>query len=286
MTATRTRAPEGRLATYDRSSYDFDGVRHDVYRKGRGPAVIVLAEMPGISPHVLGFADRVVDIGCSVALPDLFGEAGRDPLVRDGATRAYAARTMVRACVSREFTVFATGRSSPIVSALRRLAREEHARAGGPGVGVVGMCFTGGFALAMATDPSVLAPVMSQPSLPFGVDRMRRAQIDCSADELDVVAGRCAREGLKVIGLRFRGDPLVPSARFEFLRERLGDSFVGVEIDQNDGHPAGPLPRHHSVLTSDLIDEPGEPTREALDKVIALFKEKLLVDREAARDGY
>jgi dienelactone hydrolase len=237
----------------------------------------VLVEMPGISPQVLGFADRLVAIGCSVVLPDLFGEAGRDPLVRSTWRRSqYALASMLEVCVSREFTLFATGRSSKVVDYLRGLAKHEHARCGGPGVGVVGMCFTGGFALAMATAPSVIAPVMSQPSLPFPVTERRKRAIDCSAGELEHIASRCSKEGLRVLGLRFKGDPIVPAERFALLRERLGDGFVAIELEQQDGHPRGPLPKHHSVLTVDLIDEPGEPTLAALQQVLDLMRSKLL----------
>jgi len=272
----RAKAPAGDLATYERGSFTHEGATHVVYRKGRGPAVLVITEMPGISPMVLGFADRVVALGCSVALPDLFGEAGRDPLA--GSRLAAGLRNLgviARTCIRKEFTVLAAGESSPVVSWLRALGRSEHERCGGPGVGVVGMCFTGGFALAMAADQRVLAPVMSQPSLPFGVGRLRGA-VDCSAGDLDTVARRCSGEGLRVLGLRFDGDPLVPAERFAYLRERLGDGFVSVELPQAAGHPEDPMPRHHSVLTTALIDEPGEPTRDALDRVLGLFKAKLL----------
>jgi dienelactone hydrolase len=270
-------APDGDLSTFERGAFTSQGTTHTVFRKGTGPSVLVLTEMPGISPQVLGFADRVVSLGCSVVLPDLFGTAGRDPLHGNKLSIAlYSLRTIASVCISREFTVLATGKSSPVVTWLRALAQAEHERCGGPGVGVVGMCFTGGFALAMATDARVLAPVLSQPSLPFSVSREHRASIDCSEEDLDVVAGRCEREGLKVIGLRFDGDPLVPPERFLHLKKRLGDGFVAVELRQSDGHPRGPLPKHHSVLTCDLIDEPGEPTRDALDRVLALFRTKLL----------
>lgn len=250
---------------------------HDVYRKGSGPAVLVIPEMPGISPMVLGFADRIVRAGLTAVLPDLFGEPGRDPLAggRLG-MYGYSIRVIAGACVSREFTAFALGRSSPVVSFLRALGAKEHARCGGPGIGVVGMCFTGGFALAMATDPRVLAPVLSQPSLPLGFGPRHKSSVDCSSEELAIVRGRCEREGLRVLGLRFHGDPNVPAERFAHLRAQLGEGFVAIELRQEDGHPAGPLPRRHSVLTADLIDEPGEPTREALDRVLALFTTKLL----------
>ncbi|WP_437600084.1 dienelactone hydrolase family protein [Sorangium sp. So ce590] len=278
MTApSQPRAPEGDLATFQRERVARDGETRDVYRKGKGPAVLVLTEMPGISPQVLGFADRVVALGCTAVLPDLFGTAGRDPLRPRLSGVLYGLSTMAKACISKEFTCFAAGRSSPVVDWLRALAASEHERCGGPGVGVVGMCFTGGFALAMAADARVLAPVMSQPSLPFPLTKSRRRSVDCDPATLDAVAQRCDREGLRVMGLRFKGDPLVPEERFQLLRERLGDGFVAVELEQADGHPEGPLRKHHSVLTGALIDAPGEPTRAALDRVLQLFRDKLLV---------
>jgi dienelactone hydrolase len=256
--------------------FSHGGATRAVYAKGSGPAVVVIAEMPGISPQVIGFADRVVALGCTALLPHLFGTPGWDPLARNRLTAAlHTTRTMLGACVSREFTVLATGRSSPIVAWLRALAADAHDRCGGPGVGV-GMCFTGGYALVMAVDDPVLAPVLSQPSLPLPLTPGRRRSIDCSHSELTRVAGRCARDGLQVLGLRFRGDPWVPEQRFALLRERLKDGFIAVEIDQADGNPNGPLPRHHSVLTADLIDAPGEPTRNALDTALGFLRRKLL----------
>ena len=282
MTDPRARAPEGALDTFEKLTFTADGMTHDVYRKGTGPVVLVITELPGMSPYVLGFADRVVALGCTAVLPNLFGEAGRDPESGSKLTQArYAKGSFINVCVSREFTALATGRSSPVVSWLRALAHQEHARAGGPGVGAVGMCFTGGFALAMAVDPLVIAPVLSQPSCPFPVGSARRRSIDSSDADLEIVRNRCAVEGLQVLGLRFDGDPFVPKERFEFLRERLGDGFVSVELTQADGHPDSILSKHHSVLTGDLIDEPGEASRAALDQVLELFRSRLLATEKS-----
>lgn len=274
---TRKKAPEGDLTTFARDRFTHGRVTHDLYRKGSGPAVIVMTEMPGISPMVLGFADRLVALGLSVVLPQLFGTPGYDQSrASTGARLRTALKVVSQVCISREFTMFVAGRSSPIIDWLRALAVHEHARCGGPGVGAVGMCFTGGFALAMATEPRVLVPVLSQPSMPVGLTARHRHNIDCSEPELAVVADRCAREGLRVIGLRFDGDPLVPPERFAFLRQRLGDGFIAVELDQRDGHPEEVLKKHHSVLTGGLIDEPGEPTHDALQRVLELMQRKLL----------
>lgn len=278
----RKKAPDGDLRTYTRETFEHDGVAHPIYRKGSGPAALVIAEMPGITPQVLGFADRLVALGLTAVLPHLFGSPGFDPTRASGTARLRGAvKVLYEVCASREFTMFATGRSSPVVDWLRALAVHEHARCGGPGVGAVGMCFTGGYALALATDPRVLVPVLSQPSMPVALTARHRRTIDCSERELAVVADRCAREGLRVVGLRFDGDPLVPAERFAFLRERLGDGFVAVELDQRDGHPEELLKKHHSVLTGGLVDEPGEPTYDALQTVLALLRSKLLPAGEA-----
>lgn len=276
-----TNAPVGDLATFDAGEFSADGVTHAVYRKGTGPAVVVITEMPNLSPSVLGFADRLVALGCSAVLPDLYGIAGREPLagrvVVDG---FFAARSMIGGCISRDFSTFALGRTSPVVDWLRALARAEQERCGGPGVGVVGMCFSGGFALATATDPSVVAPVMSQPSLPLPIGSRRRAAIDISDADLAAIEQRCTAGDLSVMGLRFDGDPMVPPERFARLKKRLGDRFIAIELDQADGNPAGlesPLiTGHHSVLTTALNDEPGEPTRRALDDVLEFMTSRLL----------
>lgn len=264
------------LADFERDSFTHHGKERTVFRLGSGPAVIVIAEIPGITPKVAGFARRVAGIGCTAVLPHLFGRPGKDPEAsgRLGAT-AYALSSIVPACISREFTTWATNRTSPVVEWLRALAAREHERCGGPGVGAVGMCFTGGFALAMATHPSLLAPVLSQPSLPFALTPARRRTIDCSADDLAEVKRRCERENLTVLGLRFKSDRFVPGERFQFLREQLGPAFVAVELDDEAANPNARM-TPHSVLTEHLIDEPGQPTRAALDQVLDLFRTRLL----------
>lgn len=266
------------LSDFDRTTFTHDGKTRTVFRQGSGPAVIVMAEIPGITPKVLEFARRVSALGCTAVLPHLFGNPGHDPnpsahgwadTVVSGVT------SLVPVCISHEFAVLTTGRTSPVVRWLRALAVEEHERCGGPGVGAVGMCVTGGYALAMAADDRILAPVLSQPSLPLGITPGRRGTIDISPEDLDTVKRRCAA-GLKVLGLRFKGDVFVPAERFAFLRRELGDAFVAVEIDDADANPDGTLPPH-SVLTEHLIDEPGQPTRDALDQVLELFRTRLLV---------
>jgi len=256
------------LAGFTESSFTHDGVTRSVYAGGSGPAVVVIHEVPGLHPGVVEFAQRVVDAGFSVRMPSLFGTPGRK------VTGGYAMRALVQACVAREFTAFALDRTSPVIGWLRRLAAEAHAECGGPGVGAVGMCFTGGFALGMMVDDTMLAPVLSQPSLPFGITPSRRRAVGVSDADLARVKERAAA-GACLMGLRFTHDAAVPEARFDTLRNALGNAFIAVEIDSSRGNPHG-IPRTaHSVLTQHLVDEPGHPTREALDRVLAFFAERL-----------
>jgi dienelactone hydrolase len=263
------------LSDFERTTFTHDGKTRDIFRKGTGPAVIVISEMPGITPKVLEFARRIPDIGCTAVLPHLFGRPGYDPLGHGKARGgAYLLSSMVPACISREFAVFATGKTSPVVSWLRALAAAEHDRCGGPGVGAVGMCFTGGFALAMSVDDRMLAPVLSQPSMPMGLTKKHKHSIDISPADLDIVKQRCAASGLQVLGLRFTSDSFVPGERFAFLKEQLGDAFIAVELGDDAANPDAAM-KPHSVLTEHLIDAPGQPTRDALDQVLNLFRTKL-----------
>ena len=258
------------LADFERGAHTAEGVARTIYRKGSGPAVIVMSEIPGITPEVAGFARRVAESGLTAVMPHLFGDDGRE------ASAGYALSSVARGCVAREFTVMATGQTSPVISWLRDLARAEHAACGGPGVGAVGMCFTGGFALGMMVDDVVVAPVLSQPSLPFPIGHRRKYALGLSEADTERVVARAAA-GTCVLGLRFTGDRMSPPERFAHLRELLGDQFVGVELDSSAGNPHGHKRAAHSVLTTDLDDRPGTPTRAALDQVLEFFRSRLLV---------
>ena len=124
-----------------------------------------------------------------------------------------------------------------------------------------------------------LAPVLSQPALPFPITRGNRRDLGISDEDLVRVKERCAaEEDLCLLGLRFTHDRNVPAERFQRLREELGDKFVAVELDSSPGNPHGHPKAAHSVLTNHLVDEPGTPTRDALDKVLDLFRSRLLTN--------
>ncbi len=255
------------LAGFARDTFTCDGESRTVYRAGTGPGVVVVHEIPGITPAVHAFAARVVAAGFTVAMPSLFGEPGR-PL-----SPGYVVSHIARACIAREFVVLASDRSSPITTWLRALCRDLHARAGGPGVGAIGMCLTGNFGIALMVEPSVRAPVLCQPSLPFAIDKTRRAALHASPAELEVARQRMA-EGAGLLALRFTGDLSCPRARFERLREEL-PGVETIEIDNRLGNPHGISPFAHSVVTNDLVDVEGHPTRAALERVLGFFDEHL-----------
>ena len=238
------------LDTWARGQHTADGVTHPTYRKGTGPGVIVIHEIPGMTPEVIGFAEEVVAAGFTVVLPHLFGEpeAPMNPVT--------LARSMTQVCVSREFTKLATGQTTPVAGWLRSLARELHDELGGPGVGALGMCFTGGFALAMMVDPAIAAPVLAQPSAPFAVTPGRSRDLNLSPADLDSVRQRAAA-GCEVLGLRYRKDPAV-GKRFETLTREIGDAFIRVELEG----------RGHSTVTA-------HRQQEAVDRVLGFFADKL-----------
>lgn len=262
-------APEADLSGWSVAPFTGGGYTHDVYRKGAGPGVVLIPEIPGIHPGVLGLGNHLVDNGFTVVIPSLFGEPGKP------ATGGYIATTIARACVAREFAAFALNKERPVSLFLRALARDLNASTPGKGVGVIGQCFTGGFALAAAVDDSVLAPVLSQPSVPFPLGRACRADTGLSDSEMATVADRCANDGLCAIGLRFSEDSFVPRERFVALRERLGDAFEVIEIDSAPGNEGGFAKGAHSVLTDEVREVDGQPAYEARKRVVEFLTQRL-----------
>jgi dienelactone hydrolase len=254
------------LDDFERRDLTFLEETRRVYVAGGGPAVIVMSEMPGIHPHVARFARWVRDAGFTVWMPHLFGDDGRP------ATILYGLGTIVRACISREFRAFAADQSSPIVDWLRALAAHAHPLCGGRGVGAIGMCFTGNFALSMMLEPAVRAPVLSQPSLPV----FQRGGMHIAPDELARVRERLQREDLTVLAYRFAGDSFCRAERFAAYEAALGDRFVGRVLPDSAANPDAPMKTPHSVVTVHLIDRVGEPTIQARDEILEFFKHRLM----------
>jgi len=262
-------APEADLTGWTSAPFTGGGLTHDVYRKGDGPGVVLIPEIPGITPEVLGLADHLVEQGFTVVIPSPFGEPGR------ALSMGYGVRVMARLCVAAEFRAFATNAHRPIADYLRAVARDLAGRTPGRGVGVIGMCFTGGFALAAAADDTVLAPVLSQPSVPFPLGAARRADPGLSAEEFDKVAARASDGGLCVLGLRFTQDRAVPAERFATLRARLGDAFEVIELDSSPGNPGGFGKSAHAVLTAEVREQPGNEALAARARVVEFLRTRL-----------
>lgn len=254
------------LEGFTESTFSHGGIQHQVFRAGAGPAVVLIHEIPGIHPGVLGLARRLIARGYTVYLPSMFGRPG-------GKAGEGIVKSIAKVCISREFAVLAN-RSSPATGWLRALAAKAHQECGGPGVGAIGMCMTGSFALAMALEPAVLAPVMSQPALPAGLTARRRAAVGLDDEELARMKDRTS-QGLRILGLRFSNDRGCPAERFATLRREFGAGFEGIEVDSSPGNPFGIAQSAHCVLTVDLVDTPGHPTKAALDRTIEFIGERL-----------
>ena len=262
------------LSDFISRALEFEGNSKAVYTQGSGPAVIIMAEMPGITPQLLRFARRVSKEGFTVYLPSLFGVDGANTNATEGMEIAR------RTCISAEFSAFKGGRSSKVTDWLRSLARHALAECKGPGVGAIGMCFTGNFALSMMLEPAMIAPVLAQPSLPLD----NPAGLEISNDELRDIRNRLNEENLEVLGYRFEGDSFCRAQRFAAYQLVLGDRFKGKVLPDACANTEVPeftaehVKTPHSIFTAHFVDEVGHPTHMALNEVLTFFRERLLKD--------
>lgn len=265
----KSQSPEADLSGWVREPFTAEGFTYEVFRKGEGPGVVLIPEIPGAHPGVLALGNYLVDNGFTVAIPSLFGTPGAP------ARGVGLVPTMARACVAKEFAAFALNKERPVTRYLKALARDLKARAGGKGVGVIGQCFTGGFALATAVDDSVLASVLSQPSVPIALTAAHKRDPGFSEGEMKIIEKRAAEDNLCALGLRFTGDPAAPAERFKTLKDRLGDNFEVIEIDSAPGNSGGFGRMAHSVLTLEVREVDGQQAYEARKRVVEFLKERL-----------
>lgn len=230
-------------------------VTHDIYSRGDGAPVVLIQELPGIGAETLHLADRLTDAGFEVVLPHLFGPIGRTSL----------GSNLVRVfCMRREFSLFSKDRSSPIVDWLKALCAEIRESRGARGVGVIGMCLTGNFAISLIGDHSVLAAVASQPSMPIH----KQDSLHMSQAEISTVRQALDEKGA-MLGFRFEGDKACSAKKFDCIHTTFNEQ--GKERITLETLPG----KGHSVLTLDFVDEAGHPTAEALNSVIDYFVERL-----------
>ena len=238
------------VGSHTAAGLDGESLTFPTYRRGTGPGVVVIHEIPGMTPEFIGFCDELVTAGFTVVAPHLFGVPGEPAGVRN------VAKVLGKVCVSREFVTLARRQTSPVSGWLRSLARELHAELGGPGVGAIGMCFTGGFALGMMVDDAVAAPVLCQPSVPYAVTPARARDVNLSPGDLTVVKERAAG-GCEVLGLQYRGDPMT-GRRFDTLDRELGDAFIRVDFPG----------RQHATVTA-------HRQQAGVERVLAFLRDKL-----------
>jgi len=271
---------------HDFAVFDFadGGSSRSVYRKGQGPAVILMHELPGMIPECVDLARRIADRGFTVYLPLLFGKPN-EPLSIPKMV-AYTAQV----CISKEFNCFAKHQSSPITDWLRALCRKAHEECGSRGVGVIGMCLTGGFVLSLMADESVIAPILGQPSLPFGISASHKAALGISEPDLEAAKKR-ADQSVPILALRFSEDTISPPKRFETLRQQFGGTpeviedsaelchrrgriLETIEINSKPGNPHNISKSAHATLTLEYRD--GEhPTNRVFQRVLEFLEQQL-----------
>ena len=217
--------------------------RHTVYVKGEGPPILLVQELPGIVPETLKLVERLNAAGFKVYLPHFLGPLGKFAMARN---------TLRLLCVRREINIFAKGKQSPFADWLRALARHIRDTEDAAGVGFIGMCLAGSFALTLMADDAVLGGVASQPALPI----RSKGRLHMSKDDIAKAREAMAKKG-KGLAMRFTGDKLVPDDLWEATKRAFGDDLESVEFQGND----------HSLLTVHFHQP-------AFDRVEAYFKER------------
>jgi len=242
------------------------GEEKDVFVAGKGPIVVLLQESPNPTPEIFELGLRLVKNAYRVYIPHFFGTPN-EPF-----SFSNAVANVIHLCIHREFAVFASRKSSPITNWLRAFCVDIQRAEEKEGIGLIGMCLTGNFALALLAEKWMLAPVLSQPSLPYAIFKNLSKGLHV---EDQVIQQAKQREDLEILAFRFTHDFLCPKLRFSQLRSTFGSAFQGIEINSGpfNGHSI-PL-RAHSVLTRDFVNKHGHPTKEAMTHMLAFLKKRL-----------
>ncbi|MEE9313105.1 MAG: dienelactone hydrolase family protein [Rhizobiaceae bacterium] len=239
---------------YSTNAVDGKPLEHDIYTKGEGPVILLIQELPGIGPQMMVLADKIVAQGFTVVMPHLFGPIGKNSLGGNFG-RVF--------CMRREFALFSKDASSPILNWLRALCKSLKDQYKVPGIGVIGMCMTGNFAISLMADDAVLASVSTQPSLPL----QSAGSLHMSKSDVSEIRTALDEKGA-MLAFRFAGDKICKPPKFEALDKAFNDDKERIKLRTLKGND-------HSILTLHFMDEEGSPTVEALNEIFGYFKEKL-----------
>ncbi|MCB1158366.1 MAG: dienelactone hydrolase family protein [Leptospiraceae bacterium] len=242
-----------------------------VFKKGQGPGVLIMHELPGMVQECVDFASRLSEAGFTVYLPLLFGEPNIEN--NTGTTIQYFGKL----CISKEFTLFQGNKTSPVIEFLKSLCRRIHKECGYNGLGAIGMCLTGGFVIPLLLEPALLAPVLSQPSLP--INPFESASLACSDEDYEFACKRILKEKIPVLGFKFSHDALSSNEKFKRLKNDLGDLFIDNTIYSGPKNMQGLQVTDHAVFTIHFRNEEGHPTREAFDLLIEYYRKRLYKDK-------
>ncbi len=231
-------------------------------------AVVVLHELPGLSAETFRLGRLLSGAGLHVYLPLMFGEAGEKAPVTN----------LWRLNFSSEWSLLDKDDGGEILPWLAALCAEVSRLHGGDGIGVVGMCLSGSLPIALLREPAVVAPVVSQPSLPLCAwTEARKAAAGIHASDLELAKRRVDEEGIEILAFRFELDDISPPERLASLADSFGDGFLDrtVTCFEYSGDGWRLEEDAHSVLTAEYCDVPGHPSKRRVDETIAFLKRRL-----------
>lgn len=234
---------------------------HTVYFAGEGPPIIIIHELPGLTVESFHFAERLIRHGYSAYIPHLFGNINKKQTILN----------FTKLCISKEFKIFARNETSPIVDWLRSLSAELFSKHKGRGVGAIGMCITGSFAIPLLINSPVIAPVLSQPAAPIQSAGnhlgFHKRSFGISKIDLKLAKEKVINEKLEIKIYRFKHDNLSPIEKINSFKEYFGNDLINY-------YELPTIKPCHSVFVHDFEEDPTE-TNKALEDLINFYNQYL-----------
>jgi dienelactone hydrolase len=279
---TRRRQQE-LLAQFEPPHYAFLGSRFTVFTpRGAGsprtgPPIILLHEMPALSPDLLDLALRLSRNNYSVYVPLLWGKEDEN-----AASRFVFFRHAFELRASSRWRAGIADVHRPILDDLAELCRKIIVEHPNQRIGVIGNCLTGIFPFALAARvPEVAAPIASQPTLPLTLSKSDWPKTGLSSEDTRRLQERIRTEpNFQLLGFRFEEDLVSPAARFDTLKRQFHPRFVDGTIPVKYYHCRDEMPRHpHAVLTECHMENPKLATSHAWQECLNFLAAKLRSDK-------